>query len=77
VVGWHAYVADGYAGLRVISVLDPTNPAEVAFYDTPGIAFGVAVAGENVYIANRDAGLLIVHSAFAPPKQVNLPLVMR
>jgi len=77
VVGWHAYVADGYAGLRVVDVSDPVHPMEVGSYDTPDNAFGVAVAGESAYIANRDAGLMILHSAFAPSSRIHLPLVMR
>ena len=40
----YAYVAGGYQGLRIIDVSDPTSPSEVGFYDTPGHAWGIAVA---------------------------------
>jgi hypothetical protein len=40
VSGNYAYVADGYAGLRVIDVSNPSNPREVGYFDTPGYADG-------------------------------------
>lgn len=36
VAGPYAYVADGYGGLRIVDVSDPTHPKEVGFYDMPG-----------------------------------------
>src|SRR4030042_1454371 len=45
VAGGYAYVADDGGGLRVISVSTPSAPVEVGYYDTPGYAYGVAVAG--------------------------------
>jgi hypothetical protein len=49
----HAYVADGYTGLRVIAVSVPTAPVEVAFTDWPGnaMASSVAVASGYLYLA--------------------------
>jgi len=58
VVGGYAYVADG-RGLRVVDISDPTNPAEVGFYDTPGYAYDVAVAGGYAYVADG-RGLRVV-----------------
>jgi len=55
VVGSYAYVADGSAGLRVVDISTPVNPAEVGFYDTPGGANGVAVAGGYAYVVG-DSG---------------------
>jgi hypothetical protein len=60
VAGNYAYVADDDAGLRVISVSDPTHPSEVGYCDTPGGAFGVAVAGSFAYVADAGAGLRII-----------------
>jgi hypothetical protein len=40
VSGNYAYVADGYAGLRVIDVSNPANPREVGYFDTPDYAVG-------------------------------------
>jgi len=58
----YAYVADGEdGGLRVVDVSDPANPTEVGFYDTPGYAYGVAVAGGYAYVADgEDGGLRVV-----------------
>jgi hypothetical protein len=57
VAGAYAYVAAGSSGLRVIDVSDPAAPVEVGFYDTPGEAWGVAVAGDYVHLADGSAGL--------------------
>ncbi len=50
--GGYLYVAAGEAGLRVVSVSDPTRPVEVGFYDTPGSATGLTVAGDHVFVAD-------------------------
>ena len=50
----YAYVADGVSGLRIINVANPAAPTEVGFYDTPGNAYGVAVAGSYAYVADGD-----------------------
>jgi len=60
VSGALAYVADGIAGLRVVNVIDPSNPIEVGACDTPGYAEGVAVAGGYAYVADGHYGLRIV-----------------
>jgi hypothetical protein len=60
VAGSYAYVADGYSGLRVIDVSDPTDPQERGYYDTPGRAEGVAVCGSYAYVADVGAGLQVI-----------------
>jgi len=71
VSGNYAYVAEGYAGLRIINVSDPTHPTEVGFYDTPGYALGVAVSGNYVYVADWNSGLRIINvSDPAHPREV-------
>ena len=42
----------GMRGLRIINVANPAAPDEVGFYDTPGYAYGVAVAGSYAYVAD-------------------------
>jgi hypothetical protein len=72
VEGKLAYVAnqgpglDG-KGLQVIDVSDPASPLLVGGYDTAGMdnggfAWGVAVKGNRVYVADEDAVLRIVAS---------------
>ena len=60
VSGGYAYVADDWAGLRVIDVSDPQNPVEVGYHDTPSIALGIYVSGDYAYVTDRDAGLRVI-----------------
>ncbi len=53
-------MADRTAGLRVIDVSNPSNPQERGYYNTPGSALGVAVAGSYAYVADYTAGLQII-----------------
>ncbi len=50
-------LADTRAGLQVIDVSDPANPAILGFVDTPGGAAGVAVSGTVAYVADTSSGL--------------------
>ena len=45
VSGDYAYVGDGYGGLVVIDISDPTDPTRVGSFDTSGHAHGVVVSG--------------------------------
>jgi len=56
----YAYVANSYAGLRVVDITNPTAPLEVGYYDTPGNAYDVAVSGNYAYISAYNAGLRVV-----------------
>ena len=69
--GDHVYVADGHAGLRVISVSDPTHPTEAGYCDTPEDAIGVAVGGNYAYVVDYDAGLRVI-SVADPPHPVEV-----
>jgi hypothetical protein len=59
VVGSRAYVADWDMGLRIIDISDPTQPNELGFFDTSGLAQGVFVAGDLAYVTDNAAGLRI------------------
>ena len=59
-VGYHAYVAAGPRGLRIIDVSDPTEPQEVGFYDTLGITCDVYASGVYAYVADWNGGLYIL-----------------
>jgi hypothetical protein len=70
VAGNYAYVADGPAGLRVISVSDPAHPSEVGNYDA-SYPRGVAVVGIYAYVADDDSGLRVISvSDSAHPSEV-------
>ena len=60
--GNYAYVAAWGAGLEVIDVRDPTHCVRVGHYDTSGYAMGVAVVRNKVYVADRQAGLVVLDS---------------
>jgi hypothetical protein len=77
VVGNYAYVADHWAGLRVISVADKANPTEAGFFDTPGRAVAVHVVGDYAYIADLDGGLVILRIIRELPYAIYLPLVLK
>ena len=42
---------------------NPAAPVEAGFYDTPGSALGVAVAGNYAYVADNDRGLRVINVA--------------
>lgn len=48
----YAYLANGLAGLRIISLTNPAAPSFVGAIPLPGLARGVAVAGDYACVAN-------------------------
>jgi len=54
------YVANERSGVRIIDITYLTNPAEVGFFDTDGIALDVKVNGDYAYIADL-YGLRIIN----------------
>lgn len=61
VSGNYAYVADGYSGLAIINITDPTNPGAVTYRDTSDRAENVYVQGNYAYVADRLSGLAIIN----------------
>ena len=57
------YVADGWAGLVIYDVSDPTSPVELDTYDTPGGAWAVTVRGTVAWVADFDGGLIALDVA--------------
>jgi len=70
--GAFAYVADGDSDLRVLSIADSSNLVELGHCDTLGSAYGVAVKGNYVYVANMDTQGLQVISVADPAHPVEL-----
>lgn len=60
VSGGYACVADHGAGLQVIDVSDPQNPAFAGACETPGTATGVFVSGNYAYVADGASGLQVI-----------------
>jgi len=48
------------AGALAMPALAQDCPEPIGLYDTPGLAFGVAVAGTYAYVADDTAGLRVV-----------------
>ena len=69
-VGDRAYIAYYQDGVRVVDLADPTQPTEVAHFNTwdaeaaPGFAFegaiGIRVVGGLIYVADSERGLIIL-----------------
>ncbi|MBD2443154.1 DUF4347 domain-containing protein [Dolichospermum sp. FACHB-1091] len=60
VVGNYAYVGDGYSGLQIIDISNPTTPTLKGNYNTSGNAYGVQVVGNYAYVADEYSGLQII-----------------
>ncbi|MFM6578343.1 MAG: DUF4347 domain-containing protein, partial [Dolichospermum sp.] len=60
VVGNYAYVSDGYSGLQIIDISNPTSPTLVGNYDTSGWANNVQIVGNYAYVAHWESGLQII-----------------
>ncbi len=54
-----AYLADGAAGLVVVDVSDPANPAVIGGADTPGFALDVEVHDQVAYVADEFPGVQV------------------
>ncbi len=78
VVGSHAYVACGAAGIVIVDVSDPLNPIQRSVYDTDGTACSVDVEGALAAVADGTNGLVTLnisdpdHPAYLG--RVDLPL---
>ena len=58
--GDYAYVADGMAGIKVLSINDDSFSL-VSTIDTDGYAMGIEILGDYAYIADGGSGLEIVN----------------
>ncbi|MBK9613280.1 hypothetical protein [Candidatus Amarobacter glycogenicus] len=59
--------------MRLLDVSNPARPRAAAAYVTPGYAWNVAVAGDQVYVAAESGGLVILRHAMLQLQY--LPLV--
>jgi hypothetical protein len=58
-----AYIADGYAGLKIIDVRNPFHPIMIGATDTHDFASGVTVIGYTIYVADGSSGLQIIDAS--------------
>ena len=59
VIGNKAFVAERGAGVRIISLEDPTQPKEIGWVDTPSSPNDLSVEGNLLYVATQLSGLQI------------------
>ena len=59
----YAYIAAGKTGLRILDITDPHNPIEIDAFNgsVPGMALGVDVIGDKIYLAQGTSGLFILY----------------
>ncbi len=60
VEGTVAWVADGAAGIKAVSLQDPTAPAVVGALDLPGVTKHIDVDGDRLFAALGSGGVAIV-----------------
>jgi hypothetical protein len=60
IAGQHAYVADGYTGLIIFDVSDPTTPTFAGWYYLAGWANHVEVDNGLAYVADLAGGLWVL-----------------
>jgi hypothetical protein len=71
VKGDYAYLAVERGGLRIVDISDPTQPEEISFYDTRGIAKSLAIVGDHAYVADGREGLRVIDiSDTSNPREV-------
>jgi hypothetical protein len=59
VIGNKAFVAERGAGVRIISLEDPTQPKEIGWVDTPSSTQDLWVEGNLLYVATLLSGLQV------------------
>jgi hypothetical protein len=64
IAGTRLFVSNEAAGVRIYDISDPADPDPVAVIDTPGLAYGAAVNGELLYVA--DIGSLRIYDLTNP-----------
>ena len=60
VVGQLMYLANGFAGLQVLEVSDPSDPVRIGGVDTPGFALGIDDVGDFVYLTDESEGVRVI-----------------
>ena len=70
-------MSDSYDWGDKIFSYAPPSLNEVGFYDTPGVAFDVVVAGLYAYVADEYGGLIILNYTGLKYERLFLPLMVR
>jgi hypothetical protein len=60
VSGSYAYLAEDWAGMKVIDISDPSLPRVVGEWNTPGNAEEITLSDGRAFIADGPSGLRVV-----------------
>jgi hypothetical protein len=55
-----AYISAGYKGAFIYNVTDAGDPAEIAFYNSQGYVYDIALDDNTIYLADYKAGFCIL-----------------
>lgn len=64
ILGNYAFIADADGGLKVVDISNPAQTRFLAAYATP-YAYGLYVTADNIYLCDRDYGLMIFENRIA------------
>ena len=62
ILGKHAFLSEEGLGLRILSLEDPSNPADLGVYDLPGTIFHLARRGRFIFVGGDGGGVRILES---------------
>ena len=66
------YVADGYAGMKIVDISDENRPFEISQFDTPGRALNVKVVDGNAFIADSSSIIIVDVSSPDNPSRIGI-----
>lgn len=68
-IGSTAVIAEG-KNILMYDISNPVNPILLRSYNMPGIALGVKVSGNSIYVANDSGGLVILNPIDTDPPEI-------
>jgi hypothetical protein len=74
----YLFVADGDAGVQILSIQPSGQLSLMDTIDTSGSAVQLAfVSGDSLYVADGNGGLVVLHSGALYPYKIFLPVVQK
>jgi len=72
-LGNYAYLADSRSGVQIVDISDPSSPTLAESFDTPGRAGGVAVLGNNIYVADNYSLMILSYTPTVIDEEISIP----
>jgi hypothetical protein len=57
----YVYVSAGFNGFYIFDRKDPANPEQLGYFDSPGDVYAASLNGDNIFLADYNAGFSILH----------------